>query len=117
MAALTDLLQTQMRDLTTLSASVADLGTGQTALVTSMADLNRKLDYYSRAAQQQRAVHDLPKKLPKMKSSTSSRWELQQRRMRARTTVKPLAQSTPSTTAMMTAYAHAVPVERLTAFD
>ena len=43
-AALTDLLQTQMRDLTTLSASVADLGTGQTALVTSMADLNRKLD-------------------------------------------------------------------------
>ena len=44
MAALTDLLQTQMRDLTTLSARVADLGTGQTALVTSMADLNRELD-------------------------------------------------------------------------
>ena len=33
-----------MRDLKTLSVSVADLGTGQTALVTSMADLNRKLD-------------------------------------------------------------------------
>ena len=43
-AALTDLLQNQMRDLKTLSVSVADLGTGQTALVTSMADLNRKLD-------------------------------------------------------------------------
>ena len=43
-AALTDLMQGQMRDLEALSVSVADLGTGQTALVTSMADLSRKLD-------------------------------------------------------------------------
>ena len=43
-AALTDLIQSQMRDLQTLSVSVKDLGTGQTTLATSMADLNRKLD-------------------------------------------------------------------------
>ena len=44
MSALTDMIQGQMRDLTALSASVAELGTGQTNLQTSMADLNRKLD-------------------------------------------------------------------------
>ena len=37
-------MQGQMRDLKALSVSVADLGTGQTTLATSMADLSRKLD-------------------------------------------------------------------------
>ena len=43
-AAVTDLMQGQMRDLKALSVSVADLGTGQTTLAASMADLSRKLD-------------------------------------------------------------------------
>ena len=37
-------MQGQMRDLKALSVSVADLGTGQTTLAASMADLSRKLD-------------------------------------------------------------------------
>ena len=44
MSALTDMIQGQMRDLTALSASVAELGTGQTNLAAGQADLNRKLD-------------------------------------------------------------------------
>ena len=43
-AALAALVQGQMSDLNALTASVADLGTGQAALQTSFTDLHRKLD-------------------------------------------------------------------------